>query len=294
MDWTLRMIDAVTPQFLPRSTLDYGCGVGLVAIPLRTAARIGHRRRSLAGHARGCAPGGRAARRSRSTSAHPRSSFARPRTFDFVHCYLLFQRIPQREGLALLVDLAGCLEPGGIGVFQFLHRTGAPRHIRASRWLRERIPWANAAANLVRGKPVDEPFIASHTYDLDSRLPRPPRRVGRPDARRLRPSQRAGKRDGLRARATRARPDERSTCARGVGSRGRRQRHDPSRGRHPCSRSDRANVDRRSQSDGGGVTSHRWPTGTITSPSRSANPRRHRRSSPALQRCCRACGSRAA
>ena len=164
----LRVIEArFIPQFTPASVLEYGCGVGRLAIPLaRRAASVTAVDRSptmldlarVHAEQRGI---------ENIDFQTPGELFATSRKFDLVTCYLLFQRMAQDDGLALLRQLLGRLGSRGIGVFHFQYRTTVPRFVAASRWLREHVPALNGVANVLGGKAFAEPFIANHTYDLD-------------------------------------------------------------------------------------------------------------------------------
>jgi SAM-dependent methyltransferase len=166
VDWTLRTIELrLAPEFAPMTTLEFGCGIGRLAIPF--ARRPGvvtavDRSPAMLDRAR------REAERQGVMNIDfrtPAALFAAPRKFDLVNCYLVFQRMPQAEGLPLLDTLVGCLGAGGIGVFHFPYRTTTSPLLETSRRLR-RVPAINAVANLLRGKPVGEPFIASYAYNL--------------------------------------------------------------------------------------------------------------------------------
>jgi len=169
--WMLAVIDAgLAPQFAPMTTLEFGCGIGRLALPLARrpgtvvavdrspamldAARAEAERRGL-GHI---------------VFQRPGDLFAVPRTFDLVVCYHVLQRLPRVEGLALLRNLIAAIGEDGVGVFQWCCRTRSPLAVRGSRWMRERVPGANAAANRLRGKPADEPFIPTHVYATDELL----------------------------------------------------------------------------------------------------------------------------
>ena len=166
VDWTLRTIELrLVPEFTPMTTLEYGCGIGRLAIPF--ARRPG----SVTAVDRSPAMLERARREAeRQGVTHvkylsPAELFTTQPAFDLVNCYLVLQRLPQAEGLALLDALIGCLGGGGIGVFHVPYRATTSRLVETSRRLR-RVPAINGVVNLLRGKPVHEPFVASYTYDL--------------------------------------------------------------------------------------------------------------------------------
>ncbi|HEX9368722.1 MAG TPA: methyltransferase domain-containing protein, partial [Vicinamibacterales bacterium] len=171
VSWMLALIDAgLAPQFAPMSTLEYGCGLGRLALPLArrpgsvTAvdrspvmldlARREAERRGL-GHIR---------------FQTPAELFAAPRTFDLVVCYHVLQRLAPREAKALLRRLIGLIGPDGVGVFQWPYRSDDSSLVVWSRRLRERVPGANALANRLRGKRAADPFVPTHTCDLGERL----------------------------------------------------------------------------------------------------------------------------
>lgn len=87
-------------------------------------------------------------------------------TFDLVHSCLVLQHIPTKRGMRLIKALLDHLEPGGVVVIQFYYRCDAPKPIRALVKLRYRLPIANAARNIFRGRPLREPAMQLHTYDL--------------------------------------------------------------------------------------------------------------------------------
>jgi ubiquinone/menaquinone biosynthesis C-methylase UbiE len=157
----------VTSDFAPESALELGCGPGRLAIAL--ARRVG----SVTAVDRSQAMLD-AARREAAKQAVVNIDFklagdffAKARKFDLVSCYLVFQRLPPAEGLALFRDLLGCIGSGGIGAFHFLVRSTTPQLVAWTRRIRERLRPVNGIVNIVRGKPFDEPFIPSYTYDLD-------------------------------------------------------------------------------------------------------------------------------
>lgn len=169
--WTLRSIEEHFDQhFAPLTTLEYGCGVGRLAIPF--ARRPG----SVTAVDRSPAML-RAARQEAERCGVAHIAFQTPdelwvsgRQFDLVNCYQVLQRLAEPEGLALLRQLMARIGPGGIGVFHFPYQSTAPRFVRSLRSLRAYVPAANAVLNVARGRPAREPFIPTHTYSLNSVL----------------------------------------------------------------------------------------------------------------------------
>ena len=171
VDWMFQIIERrISPRFSPMSTLEYGCGVGRLAIPFA--------RRPGAVTAVDRSPAMLAAARheaERAGVAHieccsAEELSATSRRFDLVCCFHVLQRLPTREGIELVKALLRRTASGGVGVFHVPYRTEATRSVRAWRWARERMPLVNAIGNRLRGKPFGDPHIPAHTYDLDALL----------------------------------------------------------------------------------------------------------------------------
>jgi 2-polyprenyl-3-methyl-5-hydroxy-6-metoxy-1,4-benzoquinol methylase len=150
--------------------LEYGCGLGRLAIPLsRRSGSVTAIDRSpvmldLAKR--------EAERRGAGHIAFetPDAFLATPRKFDLVVCYHVLQRLPRPEGLSLLEALVDRMSPGGVGVFQWPLRTGASAGVQMTRWAREHLPGVNTAINRLRDKPSGDPFIPSRAYSQDDVL----------------------------------------------------------------------------------------------------------------------------
>lgn len=91
-------------------------------------------------------------------------------SYDLIHSRLVLQHIPTNRGMRLVNALLRQLEPGGVVAIQFYYRCDAPRTIRALVKLRYRLPIANAARNLIRRRPLREPAMQLHTYDLEAMI----------------------------------------------------------------------------------------------------------------------------
>lgn len=173
VDWMLKVIDAgLVPEFAPMTVLEYGCGIGRLALPL--ARRPG----SVTAVDRSPAMLTRAREEARRQAVDhiefltPEELFAGGRRFDLVVCYHVLQRLRRRDARALVGSLSGLIAPGGVGVFQWPYRSAASAAVRATRWARERVPAANAVANRLRGKGSADPFIPTNLLPLTALLGR--------------------------------------------------------------------------------------------------------------------------
>jgi ubiquinone/menaquinone biosynthesis C-methylase UbiE len=146
----------VVVNFAPRRVLEYGCGIGRLAVAL--AGRAEHVTAVDASPAMLAA-----ARRANNIEYINDDVFrARAAKFDLITCFLVLQRLPRQRGLALLRELLARLDDGGVLVAQVpFHRPAKPLA-----WVRERVPGANTVANLARRKPLDTPLIPTTTYDV--------------------------------------------------------------------------------------------------------------------------------
>lgn len=168
VDWILRSIEEkLQPEFAPMSALEYGCGVGRLAIPLATRAgtvTAVDASPTMLEHAR------REARRRHVDHIEfltPAELFEKPRKFDLLTCCLVLQRMPTRDGLRLVRSLLGLLGPGGIGIFQVPYRATSDWLRKALRSLRGGVPGVNTLANVLQRKPLGEPFSRTYIYTLD-------------------------------------------------------------------------------------------------------------------------------
>jgi len=143
----------VVVGFEPRRVLEYGCGIGRLAVPLAqraehvTAVDVSPSMLEAAPRARNityCQPG------------------ALTGKFDLITCYLVLQRLPRARGLALMRELLDRLDDGGVLVAQVPFRRRAKPLDR----VRGAIPGVNALVNLARRKPLDTPLIPTTTYDI--------------------------------------------------------------------------------------------------------------------------------
>jgi len=154
------------PGFSPRTTLDFGCGVGRLVVPF--AQRGG----SVVGIDISSAMLDEAARNA--AAAGVRAEFvlsddalsAVTGTFDLVHSVIVLQHISPVRGYQIFARLLDSLAPGGIAAIHLTYWTPSRRPKRFLHWARARLPGIAALANVIRGQPIGTPHIPMYEYDL--------------------------------------------------------------------------------------------------------------------------------
>jgi SAM-dependent methyltransferase len=156
-------------DYHPERSLDFGCGVGRLLIPLaglsKEAVGVDVSDHMLAEASSNCQ------KRSVNNVSFIKSDDALSNltgTFDLIHSVIVLQHIPEKRGMLLIDSLLRHLDPGGVVAIQFYYGSDAPKAIRGLVKLRYKLPVANYARNLIRGRPLREPAMQLHTYDLNA------------------------------------------------------------------------------------------------------------------------------
>lgn len=161
----------VDSSFEPARGLDFGCGVGRLAIPMASLCK------SIV-----------AVDVSESMLEEAKENFRIqgitnaelavsddhlsliPGKFDFINSYLVFQHIPRKRGVAIFARLLSLLNDGGVGVFHFTyHRDSSSLH-RLIYWVRKSLPLANRLVNLLLRRPSRQPMMEMNEYQLNDVL----------------------------------------------------------------------------------------------------------------------------
>ena len=151
----------INPAFAPRRTLDFGCGVGRLTLPL---ARVSA---SVLGV--DVAPGMLSeARKNARERGIDNATFAdTPEgTFDFVHTYIVLQHITPRRGMHIIRDLASRIEVGGMIALHVPYRRDAPAWRKFVTSLKRTEPITNRVMNLMAGREFSYPAMTMFCYDL--------------------------------------------------------------------------------------------------------------------------------
>ena len=174
VDWILATIRRVfAAEFEPRRTVDFGCGVGRLAVAFarRGSAVVGvDVSTSMLAEARSNCD--RQDVRNVDLVLSDDELSAVEGEFDLVHSCLVLQHIPWKRGDKLIDELIKRVRSGGIIAIQFYYHCNAPAVVRGLVRLRYTSRAANALRNLLRGRPLSEPPMQVHVYDLPSILRR--------------------------------------------------------------------------------------------------------------------------
>jgi SAM-dependent methyltransferase len=159
------------PDFEPGQSLDFGCGVGRLLIPL---ARISGRAIGADVSPSMLAEAHRNCERMHLDNVEligsdDQLSEARSK-YDLVHSHIVFAHIDPGRGHSIFEALASKVAAGGFIAIQVLYACSAPRWKRVLVKLRYRLPPLNALRNLLRGRPLGEPPMQLHIYDLATLL----------------------------------------------------------------------------------------------------------------------------
>jgi len=164
----MALVHELRPGFTPRTAVDFGCGVGRLAIPLaRMSAQVlavDVSEAMLEEARRNCREAGVGNVRFLQTDELARLE---PGSANLVHSFIVLQHIAPREGYPLIERLIGLLEEGGIGALHVTFHDDRPFPARLLSWIKNHVPGAAVVQNLLRGRPPGEAVMQMHTYRLD-------------------------------------------------------------------------------------------------------------------------------
>ena len=165
--WILDLaVRAAGSDFRPASALDFGCGVGRLAIPMsRRVARVtgvdiaptmidlATRHRDAAGIA--------------NAQFRPLSEArACADKFDLVYSLIVLQHIPPATGYELIGWLLDSVTPAGVAALHVVVSRPGGWLRRVGRRLRSRFQVVHRAMQIIRGEPLRLPYMEMNVYDL--------------------------------------------------------------------------------------------------------------------------------
>jgi SAM-dependent methyltransferase len=155
----------VHPGFAPTRAMDFGCGVGRVAIPLaeRCAEEIGvdispSMLAEARENARGLSNVAFAVSDDDLTAVGGR--------LDFVHSFIVFQHMPVGAGMSVLTAMLRLLDPGGVGALHFTYARDIGVLHRVALKAVHTVPGMSMLLNFAQRRPLRTPLMQMNDYDL--------------------------------------------------------------------------------------------------------------------------------
>ncbi|WP_197526166.1 class I SAM-dependent methyltransferase [Botrimarina colliarenosi] len=88
------------------------------------------------------------------------------RRFDLVHTFIVLQHIPPGNGMRLIAQLVKQVAEGGFGVLHLTYTKDEPR-LRYISWVKKRLPLAAGLINVARGRRFSTPVMQMNDYNLN-------------------------------------------------------------------------------------------------------------------------------
>ncbi|OHD64580.1 MAG: hypothetical protein A2176_08820 [Spirochaetes bacterium RBG_13_51_14] len=118
----------IKPDFSPKSSLDFGCGVGRLVIPISKISTrvcgVDVSEEMINEARRNC---DRYSVKNATLFLSDDTVFCLHEKFDFINTSKVLQHIPEERGQKIFARMLELLDVGGVGVFDFCYY-GAPRH----------------------------------------------------------------------------------------------------------------------------------------------------------------------
>jgi cyclopropane fatty-acyl-phospholipid synthase-like methyltransferase len=157
--------------FAPQRSLDFGCGVGRLTIPLarRSEQVVGvDISPAMLEEARKNAD---AAGVHNITWVESDDGLTRVTgSFDFIYSIIVFHHIRPEVGQRLLVRQLQMLRPGGVLAAQVLYHLDQSAVVKTARWIQAHVPVANSLVNAVKRRPLSTPNMEANVYPFAQTL----------------------------------------------------------------------------------------------------------------------------
>lgn len=171
VEYVMQMIHQyINPGFVPQRVIDFGCGVGRLAVPFAKLAAevvaVDVSRAMLDEARKNCSELGI----TNVTLAESDDQLSRlTGNFDLIHSYITFQHIPPQRGREIFKALLKHLQPGGMGAVHFAYsksQFAATHGMPSNSWLA-----TAAAAATAKQTPVDaDPEMQMNPYPVTELL----------------------------------------------------------------------------------------------------------------------------
>ena len=152
----------------PNRSLDFGCGVGRLLIPL------GRRSGSVTGVDVSPSMIAEAQKNCRELGVKnasfvrdPEDLLASGARFDFVNSFIVFQHIRPDRGVPLFAKLVELLAQNGVGAIHLTFSSPAGKRDRLTHWLYRKVPVLYGLVQMRRGGKFSEPLMDMAEYPLE-------------------------------------------------------------------------------------------------------------------------------
>lgn len=157
------------PSFKPRKSLDFGCGVGRILIPLANTSLevvgLDISASMLAEAQKNCELNH--LQNIELIKSDDDFSGIVGKKFNFMHSFIVFQHISPKRGEKILKNMLNHLESSGVGVLHFTYHREASTVEKVKEWVNRYIPFGHNFINLIKGKAFNYPFMQMNRYDLN-------------------------------------------------------------------------------------------------------------------------------
>lgn len=167
IDRLLAKIESTLAPIRRGRALDFGCGVGRLAIPLA------RRFRDVVGVDVSLPMLAEAEKNSAGVDQRNVKFLQSDNTlsnvsgeYDFVNSYIVFQHIPANRGITIIRHLVDKVARGGVASIHVCLSQQGGRLMDAKGLLQNRIPGVNRLANICRRRPMGEPVMEMNAYDF--------------------------------------------------------------------------------------------------------------------------------
>ena len=156
--------EQLDPDFTPKRVLDFGCGVGRLALPFAAGAEevvgVDVSPSMLAEGRRN------AEQRDVGNVRYVGGLDEAGGEFDLVHTYAVLQHIPTDRGRQFIRQMLGKVRPGGLAALHFTYRRTGSTLARTAYAAAKRSALASRLANIARGRSWREPVMQVNEYDV--------------------------------------------------------------------------------------------------------------------------------
>jgi SAM-dependent methyltransferase len=167
----LKRAQVINPEFSPRVSLDFGCGVGRLLVPLSECSErvIGVDISSTMLTTAGANLRQRNITNVQLVKSDDSLSLV-PNGIDFVHSFIVFQHIPVERGEKMFATLIDKLVDGGMGAVHFTYHRYGPTWRKLAATATKKFNFLHGITNLARGRAFSYPKMQLNHYSLNRLL----------------------------------------------------------------------------------------------------------------------------